>query len=254
MIILPLLLSVVVVLVSSCVGAAVPEASPVTIIPGESLKSTSLHFDPSKSFRVTGDGDGHTGLLIGLTLDLDVETEVLSRIEGVGPTSVYTYSPNPALFECYGPDAQKVQDAYKDIFAGYYSEVGTGKNRAGITSTIFYCGGMVITANTTFAGIPAGENLAYIVHGFPDDRLVHYPIPTVAVPDEYVPLRDEIGIKFWQDDFELVAENVTLRIEIPVKVGMLLTLLNERLNTPDAELHFRDEVLICTVTIPRGLH
>ena len=112
----------------------------------------------------------------------------------------------------------------------------------------------VLPADKTFAGIPAGENLASIVHFYPNSDYLYKRIPSVDVPDGFFTLREGIWFTFVIEDFEVVTEDVNFHIEIPVKVGMLLNLLHDRLTDPDAQMQFKDEVLVGDILIPRGLH
>ena len=59
--------------------------------------------------------------------------------------------------------------------------------------------------------------------------------------------------QFWIEDHEVVNEYVTFKIEMPLKVGMMLTLLRDRLTDPDATMQFRDELFTGNVMFPNGL-
>lgn len=52
------------------------------------------------------------------------------------------------------------------------------------------------------------------------------------------------------EQYEVVPwDKVTLKVEIPVRVGMFLHWLNDLKTDPDAKMEFRDEVLSGEVTI-----
>jgi hypothetical protein len=78
-------------------------------------------------------------------------------------------------------------------------------------------------------------------------------IPSIQVPDGYTPILPGLVLSFPVGENEVVNEDVTFHIEIPVKVGMFLTLLKDRFTYPEAEMQFRDEILTCDFTIPRNL-
>ena len=54
-------------------------------------------------------------------------------------------------------------------------------------------------------------------------------------------------------DRQIVDDVLKISIEIPVKVGLFLNYLMEKKTNPDATMQFRDEVLTCEFTVPRGL-
>lgn len=221
----------------------------ISIFPGECLRSENLSqfvSDAGERCWITAGRDLHEGVAMSCTVDLDVVYDRYSA-------SFARYCPSTTIYEMFGEDAEKVQKSYNDLFDTYkgYPEEIQG---LGVTSTIYYCGGMVLTADKSFAGIPAGENLAPLVKVFADNHWRPADIPLISVPEDWFPVVRTFELKFWTEGFEVVPETVSFHLEIPVKVGMLLTLLHERLTNPEAKMQFRDEVLKCTFTIPRGLH
>ena len=46
-----------------------------------------------------------------------------------------------------------------------------------------------------------------------------------------------------------VEEGTELYISIPVRVGLYLNWLNDKLAEPDSQMEYRDEVLTCTIRI-----
>ena len=218
-----------------------PEA--IVIIPGECIRGPWIEY--GNSFRVTGDYDGHLGFLIQLGLNVAIDSDLMAD-------NTYRLFPRASVIESFGEDASQVKAAYEEIFNEYRARCGEKPDNA-LVSTVYYCGGLVITANKEFAGIPAGENLAPILHVFPDYLKESVPIPTIAVPDDYIPLQLNNPIKFWIDDHEIVDELVEFEVRMPVKIGMMLTLLRDRITNPSAEMQFTDEVLTGHFAIPRGL-
>lgn len=215
----------------------------VAIIPGECIRGPWI--ESGNNFRVTGDYDGHLGLLMQLSLNVALDSEITTD-------NVYRLVPRASIIEAFGEDAAKVKNAYQEIFNEYRAHFGENPDNA-LVSTVYYCGGLVITANKEFAGIPAGENLAPILHVFPDYLKESVPIPTIDVPENYIPLQLNNPIKFWIDGYEVVDDLVEFEVRMPVKIGMMLTLLRDRITDPYAEMQFKDEVLTGHFAIPRGL-
>ena len=56
------------------------------------------------------------------------------------------------------------------------------------------------------------------------------------------------------EGFELVDEEVTFNITLPIKLGMCLNWINDLLTDPDAEYQYKDVILTETFTINKGLH
>lgn len=218
-----------------------PEA--IVIIPGECIRGPWI--ESGNSFRVTGDYDGHLGLLMQLSLNVALDSEMTTD-------NVYRLVPRASIIEAFGEDAAQVKNAYQEIFNEYRAHFGENPDNA-LVSTVYYCGGLVITANKEFAGIPAGENLAPILHVFPDYLKESVPIPTIDVPENYIPLQLNNPIKFWIDGYEVVDDLVEFEVRMPVKIGMMLTLLRDRITNPSAEMQFTDEILTGHFAIPRGL-
>ena len=218
-----------------------PEA--IVIMPGECIRGPWI--ESGSSFRVTGDYDGHLGFLMQLSLNVAFDSEMTTD-------NVYRLVPRASIIETFGEDAAQVKNAYQEIFNEYRAHFGEKPDNA-LVSTVYYCGGLVITANKEFAGISAGENLAPILHVFPDYLKESVPIPTIDVPENYIPLQLNNPIKFWIDGYEVVDELVEFEVRMPVKIGMMLTLLRDRITNPSAEMQFKDEVLTGRFAIPRGL-
>ncbi len=245
-------------ILSSCekFGAMTPDSIQVSLFPGECMTGNLTLCDSYKENGgaiLSADGDMHSGLEIGFEINMAVQTDVVERINLIGPVSVYRQIPTDKVYNQFGDNSKNVQKGYEDIYAAYSEVCGVGKEK-GLTSTIYYTDGMVLTADKDFAGIKAGENLASIVHGFgSEDYWQKAPIPGISVPSNYYPLLQYIAIKFYDEGFDVVTEQVAMHLEIPVKVGMLLTLINDRLNDSEAEMQFRDEILTCDFTISKNL-
>ena len=229
--------------------AYIPDPNPwecdmVAIFPSECLHGPWV--GNHNSFRISGDIDNHLGFMMDFSVSLLLDEEMVSE-------KVYRLIPRASVFEQFGDDSRLVKEAYDQICAEYKALLGP-EPTDGFITTIYYCGGLVITADTDFAGIPAGENIAPLAHLFPDEIRQYTPIPTISVPEDYFPLRMYSPIKFWIEDHKVVKQEVSLHVELPVKLGMMLTLLHDRLTDPNAQMQFKDEVLVGDILIPRGLH
>lgn len=227
-----------------------PDDRTISIYPGECLSSTMLGYVAHNRCVLSRDENGsRTGLAIGFKIYWDV---IFDRLD----CNLSCCIPSRDVYDKFGAESRRVKKAYNDIFDAYCERVNP-TYPFGITSTIYYCGGLVMTADKEFAGVPAGENLESVIVPFSNNPEIYgiTPIPTIDVPDGYSIIGKSIGIYFPIDDHELVAgEYVTFHLEIPVKVGLLLSLLRDRLTDPDAQMQYRDEVLTCDFTINHGLH
>lgn len=218
----------------------------VSIYPGECLSNLSLDCVSSKQSFLISDAPC---FCIGFNVHWDIEYEHKH-------SHIYFGKPAKEVYNSFEKASKKVKNRYNELFDKYNAEVEP-HNYEGVTSTVYYCGGLVMTADKEFAGVPAGENLEPVILPFSDipKKYGLTPIPTINIPDGYSIIGKSIGIYFPIGSHELVAgEEVTFHLEIPVKVGLLLTLLRDRLIDPDAQMQYRDEVLTCDFTINHGLH
>ncbi|MBR3744494.1 MAG: hypothetical protein IKN31_05225 [Bacteroidales bacterium] len=217
----------------------------VGIYPGECLESTQLGYGGHGLESIRGD---KMVFVIGLRPYWNIE-------EGWKESHIYSTFPSKEVYALFGDTAKKVKKAYTEILDRYIN-VANHYEFNGVTSTVYYCGNMLLKADKMFAGVPAGENIAATVLPFVQDemRFEITPIPTIDVPDSYYPLGETVRLCFLTDNYEYVSEEVTFHLEIPVKVGLMLTLLRDRLTDPDAQMQYRDEVLTCDFTINHGLH
>ena len=236
----------VIAIISACSNDVDPKFKydEAAIIPGECIRTLTLGFNDR--FRITGDYDGQLGFMVELSIMAMSDKVLISD-------NVYRLVPKASIIDGFGDDASSVKGAYEQIYTEYRAKFGSNPDNEFIT-TVYYRDGLVITADKEFAGIPAGENLASILRVFPDCLKDYTPIPTIDAPQGYLPLKMAIPFKWWIGDLGVVEENVHFEVEMPVKVGMMLTLLRDRLTNPDAEMQFRDEVLTAQFTIPRNLH
>ena len=73
-------------------------------------------------------------------------------------------------------------------------------------------------------------------------------------PNEYLPLGRYISVLIPLGDYQFSYENVRFHFEIPVKVGLFLHYLKDKISDPNAEMQFKDEVLTCDFSMSIGLH
>ena len=218
----------------------------VSIYPGECLSSLSLDCVSSKQSFLISDAPC---FCIGFNVHWNIEYEHRH-------SHIYFGKPAKEVYNSFEKASKKVKNRYNELFDKYNAEVEP-HNYEGVTSTVYYCGGLDMIADKDFAGIPAGKNLESAIIPFSVSPKVYglTPVPTIDVPESYIPLGKGVAIYFPLEGHELVdGEEVTFHLEIPVKVGLLLTLLRDRLTDPDAQMQYRDEVLTCDFTINHGLH
>ena len=205
-----------------------------------------------------------------MDIDTGMESQmqhvVLSRNKEFGFVTAEGVVPSDEIFAAFGNDADQIKTSYWEAFDNFGKCVdNSGKlidsYRSGITSTTtvyINVNDIVITADTEFAGVPAGENLASIAHITDCScNCGNKPISDIIVPQNHFPLMNS-GFRLWfrGADFEgysIVRDDVNLHIEIPVKVGLFLTMLRDRLTNPEAEMQYRDEVLTCDCHITHNI-
>lgn len=246
---------------SGCVKAATPGRLDKTFLPGECLKSTNLIFVGQGKYN--GDHTVHR-MTLSFQLDLDSKRETVDYLGHY--ESVYRYAPSDDIFTQFGDNASLVSKLYEDAWQAV--TLNFEPHDAG--TTVFYDSGMSLIANKDFAGVKAGENIAanhsmlsqkpnpFELSGFrpyPSDLSTKYSSLKFDDSISYN-YRLAASFSFVIDDtaFTWVDENVTFTLSIPVKVGLYLTWLNDKISDPDAPFPYREETLTCTFTIQKGLH
>lgn len=229
-------------------GAATPDALELSLTPGECLESTTLRFWENYGFVTHSGRDNGFGIRLSLDIDTDhMVNEVVSRVNGVGRVRVYRLCPGDAEFASFGNDSNAVKDSY-------YSIVNTCLSTDGLIqlTTVYSDGSFSLRANTSFAGIEAGEELSGLAYLAEVKHPYSSPFP-VNPPQGMVSLPRNIEIIIPLNDREIIDDTVVMHVEIPVKVGMLLHTLQDRLTNPDAAMQYRDVVLTGNFTIPKNL-
>lgn len=223
-------------------GASIPDPLEKGLLTGECLRSnnlkTSLHID-SKSFD------------FAFALEMDSKTE-----ESVG-NNLFTRVPSPSVFLRFGDNSTDIQSEYDRLLDEF---IHNQPSYTGLlfASTIFYDNGMILTADKPFAGHAVGDNLFPFctlkeqglysmdsIYFSPKCLGYNYMIPY----DMMTPF-----LSFQCSDFKIVDEDITFTLKIPVKVGMYLTWLNNRIANPNAEMQYEEIILEGQFKSGKGLH
>ena len=229
-------------------------SSEETLLPGECLKSPRLELE---EFRIN-DYRGPYSFVFPLIWDRAVIKEKRYTLS-------YGYFPERSVFEAFGDNAEAVRLLYL--------EACKGLRQMSFLSTVFYDDGISLVADKDFAGIEAGKNIAegaMIVDDWKEAKQTTAEASTVIMevyPIDFIntALKSSYDFKYSLfsygvclcvpiGDFKVVEEDVTFHFEMPVKVAMYLTWLNETISNPNAPMIYQDETLTCTFTIPKGLH
>lgn len=231
---------------SSCSIGPIPPPLEKTFLPGECLRSPALIF--SRFYLYEGkyrtDGTRQTFFVFSFAMDMKC---VFSPAP---PRGVDRYLPTDDVFNAFVDNCPSIKELYEDA----WHEVI--ESRAGLcfSSSIFYDSGISLTADKEFAGFPAGDNIASSVffEGPVPANFHSIPVGDSFTYNYYLPQGFALRIPI--NDFDIVDEDITFNLSIPVKVGLYLTWLSNKLTDPDAPFPYREETLTCTFTVNKGLH
>lgn len=261
-----LFLTTIAVLSCNNFGAATPESHEHSFLPGECLNSPNMTFYPDIFYDtlhpctigfLVGQGmmedPGIESIMnsatirLSFSLDMNIETDV----SGFWNTE-YRYIPGDESFSQFGSNSAKLSNEYERVYKEIdFTSLSQGRSSA--YSTVYYSGGMSLTSDRTFLDFAPGENiasLAFLVDYCPwIDKLE---VPGILHEAVGHTLGRAFTLAIPVDGYEVLDESITFNLSVPVKVGMYLTWLNERLTDPDAELHYRDETLTCNFTITKN--
>ena len=177
------------------------------------------------------------------------------------------FVPADAVFSSFGENAPIVSKLYEETW------------RAGIDedakSSIFLDSGVSFIADKDFAGYDAGTNIAEEIISYNkwaqagmkatykpiieltssfqsrfNDKIINIS-PIVDALNNYDCFGDFICITIPIRDHKEIVEDITFTLTIPVKVGLYLTWLNDKLSDPDAPFPYYDDTLTCTFTVQR---
>lgn len=230
-----------------------PDSVEMTLLPGECLKSTQIVLDRCEFDQNPG------GLEMVFAIDEECEFETVKSYRNY---CCYRYAPTDNIFKEFYNNASYVRESYDSFWRRF---VG----RKWLFSTIFYDSGISLVADKDFAGVKAGNNIALNNIDFgewhrgqenPTVVLKLAPTTSLNFPaDEgfqhnYCLYRRYLDMMFPADISELMDEDVSLTLSVPVKTVLLLTWFNDQLANPDAPLPVREDTLTCSFTIHKGLH
>jgi hypothetical protein len=156
--------------------------------------------------------------------------------------------PSEAVFNSFGSQAKQVKNEFNAIY-----ETLPQASPCSRTVTIYHKD-IKITSNAEVCGVEPGENLYPSIFSLRSyDK--GYQLPEDTIPEGYAPLSTYAAFTIWAKDNnrEVVDGNPTFYIEIPVKIGMYLTYLNEKRTNPAARLQYRDDVLTYTLSIGKNV-
>jgi hypothetical protein len=250
-------------LLSSCgKKTATPGANVQYFIPGECLESAELR--PVPEFDDLSRRVVQNRLEFVFLFDLsNVTTEYINN-------STSRVIPSDKLFDNFGANSKAVKEIYESAYADCMN-LFPKINWLSI-STILYDGGISLIADKDFAGIPANEELAPLIMGLPmnDEYIEQFGKDAVLAPGTHlhenidnalgIPLDyftalegDLLSFSIPMGDYEIVEENITFELKVPVKVVKYLTWLNDRLTDPEAEVPYEEKILHCRFTSKYGL-
>ena len=252
---------------SSCVklGSSRPYVGVKMFLTGECLNNTELTFWPAEDEGAEVVDRDRFRFYFNFDFSDHTQERTNSQIAIVPE---YRDIPSSQLFvRRFGERSEEVKASFEEVFKDF-AETYTARFHRGdfYVRTVLYNGGLSLTADKEYAGFAPGENIAPAVTCSPYlDEMVEEsgenPVVTSAsntpsnagaildLPLDYISFMGN-GVEFSIpiDGFSLVEDTVTFELNIPVRVVMYLTWLNDRLTDPDAPVPYRDEVLHCRFT------
>lgn len=232
-----------------------------TVLPGECFKSTSLCFAglQESSFMYTS--------VYTLPFLFDENDIYYDKVSLGAPYSVrdFSYRPSEEAYRLFADNANTVHSIFEDYLQDIMFEAPENFQ----LSTIFYDSGISLIGDKDFAGFKAGENIVADAMDYPTwysakeksvcilDFL--YPADHFVLPIDdnftyrYALCYRGVSIRVPQRNFRVIDDDVTFTLTIPVKIGLYLTWINDKIANPDAPFPYREEVLTCTFTIHKRL-
>ena len=178
--------------------------------------------------------DKQPHLRFWVTLDMESDTLALPSLYGFGFSNNSGIEPTDATFSVFKNNSKRVKKEYKNCFSEIQSQVGEEFN----LTSIYYDDGIKLISDHSFNGIPAGENLWTITKAYPSNQLK---ICLLSF-ENALPNCLYIMIPLSENDLS-DKDDIHIHLEIPVKVGLFLNYLNDRITNPYAEMKYRNEVL-----------
>lgn len=155
--------------------------------------------------------------------------------------------PTDDLLNEFGNNAEVIKAKYNEIYSSY--DFGIEQYQYQYTTILYRHNTLSLTANVPFLGIPAGEELCskvYVGCFTPQELLA---VPGIEYGENEIALGSRFQIIIPSENPSMLEQAATFKLSIPVKVGMYLHWLNDKLTDSDAQMQYRDEVLTCTFTI-----
>lgn len=209
-------------------------------LPGESLKSNVLYSyteQPISEHIYHIDKQPH--LRFWVTLDMESDT-LSNSLSGSASSPYHEIKPTDAAFNVFNNNSKQVKKEYNNCFSEILSLVGEGFDY----TSIYYDDDVKLLSDISFNGIPAGENLWPVTKIHPSQ-----PVPVISQPktsllnfENSLPRCLVVVIPISENDLSN-NDNINIHLEIPVKVGLFLNYLNDRITNPNAEMKYRNEVL-----------
>lgn len=270
------LILAIMILIASCTKnrAETLESYEYTFLAGECLVSPALYFSTDK-FRIVNnstdlDYTGRFEYHLVLYFNMESVMQQVPKAPGRRSERDCRYGPTEEVFDVFGENSFAIKQAYESC----WYDLATGRHWNNFEiSTIFYDSGASLVADKDFARFKAGDNIlsdAISLHEWfgAEDRDHSVFIDPLLTPDflpnihfgnfQYNYALGAHGICIsipWRGgEMQVVDEEVTFTFKMPVKVGLYLTWLNNKLTDPDAPFPYREETLTCTFTANKGLH
>ncbi len=263
-----ILASIPISLLSSCDKSPAARCEPrvdfISLLPGECLMDNEL-----TCVYCNQSGHGKT-YLFRFAMNLDIEKEEMGNCGR--PYLIERYRPTDDVFQQFGVNSESLKDVYNNVWS-----------TIDYTQTTFFYDDVILTADTDFAGISKGENLAPLFMN-PNADIDSYVAPFSIQEDNmlcmqtfnlWVTYGPENNMDDYMNDdavyhlvdkqafldfridisnkYKFVKESVNFTLTIPVRSAQYLTWLNDKMSDENAQMTWKDEVLTCTFHSNTGL-
>ncbi|MBQ9310257.1 MAG: hypothetical protein IJ222_05255 [Bacteroidales bacterium] len=241
------------ILVISCVAcnkAGTPGAKEKSFIPGDCLVGNTLIYDKNGVNDAKANyyyDYNEDAIVFWFSLDMNVEKK--SVADGYRD---YKYVPTADTFHSFGTNSYVVKNNYERIWEDLICSLQTEV----MATSVFYNGGLTLTANKVFGGKAPGENLASLLELRPVNRYDYFYKSGGVVR---IPLSQDFSYEYMvPSTFALMIpcgiykrknEAVTMTLDIPVRIVYYLSWLNAKVVDPDISMPYKDEILHCEFTI-----
>lgn len=212
-----------------------------SFLTGECLKSNLLSFSGMQK-----SGDNY---LFSFSMDVASAVEYYNRV-WLNYYSDYRIVPDDSVFEAFGVNRSLVKKEYDRLFESYIKTIPRNND----VMTVFYEGGLTLTANRSFAGINSGDNLEDLLIKSSSNRY----LGMVEEDEQMVTLPLESGFKYdivlpSSFSFYIPAKilgkqthGTSFNLSIPVKSVQYLTWVFNKLDDGNAPMPCENIILTCT--------